>query len=186
MELLVYMYDKTIINSLDKRRKLQLTKELFYNECLHQYFSDKSAKECNHCLSCYKNGKDNYGVNYKMYLRCKTVDINFDDTHTIETFNVRFPVGGKEHTFLKSRSKHEVAGIKRVEDTNLIMFYVVLKYKSVEQKKITLETECSVCYETNKQTCESGFFTCNHAELCSECFDKLQIKKCPMCRCNAK
>jgi hypothetical protein len=186
MELLICMYDKTIIDSLDKHRKLQLKKELFNYECIHQYFNDESTNKCNHYLSCYKNGKDNYGVNYKMYLRCKTIDRDFDDTHTIEVFNVRFSVGGKEHTFLKSRSKHEVAGMKRVEDTNLIVFYIVLKDKSVEQKKITLETECSVCYETNKQTYEAGFFTCRHTDLCCECFDKLQNKKCPICRCNAK
>ena len=64
----------------------------------------------------------------------------------------------------------------------LFNFYTNQRIQKVEPKKIPLITECVVCYENNKETLETGYFNCSHNNCCLECYNKLSIKICPICR----
>jgi len=44
--------------------------------------------------------------------------------------------------------------------------------------------ECCVCIE--QKPCMTGIFNCNHKELCTECFFKLNKIICPLCRADEK
>lgn len=181
MEFLIYDYDKNYLGN-DNFRKKQLKKERLSYECLYEFFKETELNDdYYYFLTSYKK-KQTYSLKVKFYLRRKTKHLTFDDTHTIEVLHVNFSLDGKEHNYLKKYPKNEVIGIKRTEDTNIVCFYVVVKDQSIKPITTTLETECQVCYEINKNTLQTGFFCCNHKELCIDCYDGLISKKCPICR----
>ena len=48
-----------------------------------------------------------------------------------------------------------------------------------------MEIECCICFETKLQS-KISLFHCSHCVTCNECFEKLIINKCPICRSHSK
>jgi hypothetical protein len=185
MELLIYNYDKNYLGYENLNKKRLKLERLSY-ECLYEFFNDtqlNTHNEYEYFLTSYKK-KENYGLRVKFYLRRKKKTITIDDTHTIETLKGFYCLDGEEHTYLKKYPKNKVIGIKRTEDVNLVHFYVVVEDQRIKPDIINLINKCNICYETNKDTYQNGFFKCSHKEICLECYNKLAVKRCPICRNN--
>jgi hypothetical protein len=183
MEFLIFQYDKNYFGLEKLEQKRRYTERALY-ECLYELFKEEDIQTDNnydYFLTSYKK-KQTYGLSVKFYLRRKNKNTSFDDTHSIETLKGIYNLEGEEHIYLKKYSKNKVLGIKRTEYDNIVYFYVVVEDQRIKPNIIILSNECNVCYDTNKETYKDGFFKCNHNELCLECYSKLIIKRCPICR----
>jgi hypothetical protein len=182
MEFLIYDYSKDYVG-YDNLSKKNMKKERLSYECLYEFFNEEKNKIENkyeYFLTSYK--KKSQGLNVKFYLRRRTNN-SYDDSHTIEVFNVVYMLDGEEHKYLKKYSKNKVIGINRKEDDDgVVYFYVVVEDQRIKPNTIKLNCECNICYEPNKDTLENGFFKCNHKEICINCHKNLQVKICPICR----
>jgi hypothetical protein len=186
MKFEIYNYKKLVLGN-----DAYLTKIKHLNfECLYDCFKDIELKHetYDYILTSYKKiNKHAHCVDTKFYFRQSYIEKN--DFNTIKVFNCRFLLKGEEHEYLRKYPINKVIGIDRIEDNDFVYFYVKIEnqhIQKVEPKKIPLITECVVCYENNKETLETGFFKCSHNSCCLECYNKLSIKICPICREKSK
>jgi len=176
MKFLIYSIEKDYLEKYKYDKVIQriLKQEDYKYKTLYELFEEKPD---NYYFTSYKKRH----IYQKFHIKKRITD---NISKKVESINVFYNVDSEEHKYLKKYSKNEIIDIERYEDEtdNKIKYYIVIKDRRIKEQTIILKNECNICYETNKKTNKKGFFKCSHKEFCLDCYNKLKIIKCPICR----
>jgi hypothetical protein len=183
MKFLLYSIEKGYLEKYKYDAVIQrvLKQEDYKYKTLYELFEEKPD---NYYFTSYKRKAKVYNsknTDIKINIQKRITD---NISKKVESIKIFYNVDSEEYKYLKKYSKNEVIDIERYEDEtdDYIKYYIVIKDRRIKQQTIILKNECNICYETNKKTNKKGFFKCSHKEFCLDCYNKLKIIKCPICR----